>query len=199
MGPSQATSREYQRQSIDAEIKSLEESIRALRRRRNTLAPISSLPAEVIVTVFSFLRVRVTLLAFKRGANSDGLAWLRVAHVCHQWREIALNQPLFWSHVDFTTVSSAGAAEILARGGTVPLQLEARILAGHWYEPRFSAFQKELQNHISHISHLSIIAARSDLRRILGGLVSPAPALEVLSLSGEEYRSRRTREPAFVP
>ena len=54
---SQANSREYLRQAIDAEIKSLEESIRALRHRRNALAPISSLPTEVIATIFSFFRV----------------------------------------------------------------------------------------------------------------------------------------------
>ncbi|KAH9170623.1 hypothetical protein EDB89DRAFT_1276393 [Lactarius sanguifluus] len=199
MDPSHANSREYQRQSIDAEIKSLEESIQALRRRRNALAPISSLPTEVVVTIFSFLRVRVTLLAFKLGAKSEGPAWLRLAHVCHQWREIALNQPLFWSHVDFTTVSSAGAAEILARAEKVPLQLEARIPIDLWDEARFSAFQKELQNHVSHISHLGFSAAPSYLRKILGGLVSPAPTLEFLSLSGEKYQSLRVREPAFVP
>ncbi|KAH8987724.1 hypothetical protein EDB86DRAFT_3081903 [Lactarius hatsudake] len=199
MDPSQAKSREDQRQSIDAEIRSLEESIQALRRRRNALAPISSLPTEVVVTIFSFLRVRVTLLAFKLGAKSEGPAWLRVAHVCHRWREIALNQPLFWSHVDFTTVSSAGAAEILARAEKVPLQLEARIPIGLWDEARFGAFQQELQNHVSHISHLGFSAAPSHLRKILGGLVSPAPTLEFLSLSGEKYQNLRVREPAFVP
>ncbi|KAH9058274.1 hypothetical protein EDB87DRAFT_933890 [Lactarius vividus] len=199
MDPSQANSREYQRQSIDAEIKSLEESIQALRRRRNALVPISSLPTEVLVTIFSFLRVRVTLLAFKLGEKSEGPEWLRVAHVCHQWREIALNQPLFWSHVDFTTVSSVGAAEMLARAETVPLQLEARIPIGHWDEARFGAFQEELQKHVSHISHLGISAAPSHLRKTLGGLASPAPTLEFLSLSGEECQNRRMREPAFVP
>ncbi|KAI9453532.1 hypothetical protein BJY52DRAFT_1173560, partial [Lactarius psammicola] len=91
------------RQAIDAEIKSLEVSIRALKLRRNALAPISSLPTEIIAAIFSSLRVRVTLLAFKLGEKPSGLAWLPVAHVCHQWREIALSQPRFWSHIDFTS------------------------------------------------------------------------------------------------
>lgn len=93
MNPSQANPREYQWQAIDAEIKSLEESIRTLRLRRNALVPVSSLPPEVITSIFTFLHLRVTALTL--GENPEPLAWLHVAHVCHQWREIALNQPLF--------------------------------------------------------------------------------------------------------
>jgi hypothetical protein len=53
-------------------------------------------------------------VAFALGQKPDQLlAWLRVTHVCHQWCKIALNHPLFWSHVDFTKFGSAGAAEIL--------------------------------------------------------------------------------------
>ena len=52
-----ANSREFQRQAIDAEIKSLESVIRALRHRRNAVAPILSLPTEIIATIFSTLRL----------------------------------------------------------------------------------------------------------------------------------------------
>ncbi|KAI9453530.1 hypothetical protein BJY52DRAFT_1418216 [Lactarius psammicola] len=199
MDSSRANPQEYLRQAIDAEIRSLEGSIRALRLRRNALAPILSLPTEVIATIFSFLHVRVTLLAFKLGEKPDGLAWLSVAHVCHQWREIALNQPLFWSHIDFTAVSSAGAAEILARANMAPLHLKARVPHGLWDDARFSAFQNELHPHVSHTCHLGISAEPFHLRKILEGLVSPAPILECLSLSGEEYRNRTIGERAFVP
>ncbi|KAI9453538.1 hypothetical protein BJY52DRAFT_834101 [Lactarius psammicola] len=127
MNSSQANSQEYQRQAIDAEIRSLEESICALRLRRNALAPISSLPPEIIAAIFSFSHLphpssqASQASPFTLGERPDPLAWLHVAHVCHQWREIALNQPLFWSHVDFTTLTSTGAAEMLARAKTVPL------------------------------------------------------------------------------
>ena len=95
MHTSQAKSRESQRQAIDAEIESLEESIRALKHRRNALAPVSSLPPEVVATIFSLLRVPVPS-ALVPGEKPDHLAWLHVAHVCHHWREIALNQKYFW-------------------------------------------------------------------------------------------------------
>ncbi|KAF8257754.1 hypothetical protein EI94DRAFT_1757048 [Lactarius quietus] len=179
-------SSEYQRQAIDAEIKSLEESIRVLRRRRNALAPISSLPPEVIAAIFSFSRA--TLSDFIPGEKPDPLAWLRVSHVCHQWRETALNQPLFWNHVDFTTLSSAGAAEILARAKTVPLYLKARVSGGHWDKSRLNGFQEELQRRIPRICHLLISANIRHLRDTLSSLVSPAPTLERLSLSSKEHR-----------
>ncbi|KAH8987723.1 hypothetical protein EDB86DRAFT_3245660 [Lactarius hatsudake] len=193
MGPS------HLRQAIDAEIKSLEESIRALKHRRNALAPISSLPTEAITTIFSFLHIPVTSSAFTLGeqSNLDRRAWLRVAHVCHQWREIALNQPLFWSHVDFTIFSSAGTAEILSRAKTVPLQLEARVPYRLWGSARLSAFQKELQDHVSHVSHLALSAEPFQLRKILNGLASPAPTLKCLSLSSVEYHGR-TIDPVAV-
>ena len=54
MDPSQADSREHQRQAIDAKIKSFEESIQQLRYRRNALAPISFLPIEVIEHILLF-------------------------------------------------------------------------------------------------------------------------------------------------
>ncbi|KAF8262413.1 hypothetical protein EI94DRAFT_710175 [Lactarius quietus] len=182
-----ANSREYQLQAIDAEIKSLEESIRALRRRRNALAPILSLPAEVITTIFTSLRGPVassTLTLIPE--MPDHLPFLRVAHVCHHWREITLNQPLLWSHVDFTTFTPAGVAEVLARAKMVPLHLEAKAPIGQWDGARYSAFQNALQAHISHTSHLDISAEHCHLRKTLEGLVLPAPTLEYLSLSSEK-------------
>jgi hypothetical protein len=185
---SQADSREYQRQAIDAKIKCLEESIRELRCRRNVLAPISFLPIEVVEGIFSYLRV--LLSPFTRGEKPekrDTQAWLPVAHVCHQWREIALNQPLFWSHVNFANVSWAGAAEILSRAKNVPLSLEARIPRARWNNIQFATFHDELQRRISHIRRLGICAVHSHLHKTLRALVSPAPTLEQLSLSTEEY------------
>ena len=183
VGPSlsDASTWQYQQQAIDAEIKSesLEESLRALRQRRNTLSPISSLPTEVIADIFYLLR-----------EQPDTYSALPVAHVCHRWREIALDHPLFWCHLDFTTVSPAGATEILARTGMAPLYLKAEIPMNHrvphrWNNAWFAAFQKELQTHSSHIYRLRISAEQHHLNRTLEGLISPAPTLEHLSLSLE--------------
>ena len=177
----EANSREYQRQAIDAEIKTLELSIRALKHRRNTFAPISCLPTEVIASIFFILRLSVQPL--RAGGKRDHLAWLRVTHVCHQWREIALNNPLFWSHIDFTGISLAGAAEILVRAKKAPLHLGVWATGHQQDDVRFSAFKRELHSRVSYISHLHIRADSVLFCRTLEQLVSPAPILKSLSLS----------------
>ena len=196
LNPSQENSREHQLQVIDGEIRSFEESIRALKRHRNALAPISSLPPEVFATIFSFVRLPECCILAE---EPDQLACLHVSHVCHQWREIALSQPLLWNHVDFTTITSTGAAEILVRARMVPLRLEAMVPIGHWDDSRFSAFRKELQAHVSHTCHLRISAEHSHLRKSLEELVSPAPTLEYLSLSIEENDHGATQPRVSIP
>ncbi|KAH9081463.1 hypothetical protein EDB83DRAFT_2512327 [Lactarius deliciosus] len=200
MDPSQANSRESQRQAIDTKIESLESSIRELRLRRNALAPISFLPTDVFAAIFSFLRIRVPIAPSPSalGGRSDHLAWLRVTHVCHHWREIILNQPLFWSHIDFTTLTSAGAVEILARAKMAPLYLEARVRNYQRDDGRFSVLQKELPARVSHIRHLGI-STQYHLRKTLEGLVSPAPALEYLSLDCGDSARRSSSSPVYIP
>ena len=201
--------REHQLQEIDAEIKSLKHaltptsslplSIRALKYRRNALAPISSLPAELIAAIFSYLRLpsNTTPLSslpallyaelFPSFPDIDRRPdcptdWLCATHVCHQWREIALNDPLFWNYVDFTDLTSAGATEILTRAKEMPLHLEARDT--FWQDDtRRGAFENQLQSRFSYIYNLHIRAEEFHLRRIFNKLALPAPILEQVSFS----------------
>ncbi|KAH9030291.1 hypothetical protein EDB84DRAFT_213321 [Lactarius hengduanensis] len=200
MNLSQENSREYQRQAIDYEIRSLVEeyirALRTLRHRRNALAPISSLPSEILATIFSFLRLPTSGKSPLGRETDYDLSWLHVTHVCHEWREVALDHPFLWSHVDFTTLTPAGATEILARAKSVPLYLEAYIPNG----PRISTFEQELQVHVSHICHLAIRTGPTRLQGVLEGLVSPAPTLEYLSLTGDKYGSvGQLSVPVLVP
>ena len=187
MDSRKVNSREYQRQAIDAEIKSLEGSIRTLRHRRNAIAPISSLPTEVIAFILSISRHLFRGFAHEK---PNHLAWLRVTHVCHHWREIALNNSLFWSHIDFTDFTSASTAEMLVRAKKAPLHLTAWFLGFPRDHARFIAFTKELQSHVANICHLDIRADAVFLRRPLKRLSSPAPTLESLSLGAEGIATR---------
>ena len=197
MNPSHANSRERLQQAIDIEIRSLEESVGEL-KLRNALSPISSLPPEVFGIIFSFLCLRGS--SSPDGKTDHNLARTRVSHVCHQWREIVLNQPLLWSHVDFTTLSLAGAAEILVRAKSVPLYLEASFSGHRWDDVRFSTFRKELQARVPYIHHLRTKAEPVHLHSTLQGLVSPAPTLEYLSLSSRGgHRNRKIAERLFIP
>ena len=197
---SQGNSWEQSQQAIDVEIKSLEESIRALKHRRNALSPVSSLPPELFAAIFSFLCLPGTSSLDASGKPEHHLARLCVSHVCHQWRKIALNQPLLWSHVDFNALSLAGAVETLVRAKSAPLYLEASVSGHYWDDVRSSTFRKELQACVPHIRHLRTSAKPVHLHRTLKGLVSPAPTLEYLSLSSRGgYRNRRIRKRLFIP
>jgi len=178
------------RQAIDDELESLAKTARALKLRRNALAPISRLPPEIIAIIFSFLSLPREYVRLLTGDKQDNLAWLRVSHVCYRWREIALNQPRFWSRIDFTTLTSAGATEVLSRSKMAPLELEANLSCVHWEGDRVDAFGKQLSSHVSHISRLNITADFADLQTIIEQLASPAPAVEWLSLVVDETHPR---------
>ena len=181
MNQTQDNSRDLLLQTLDSRIRSLEESfvksVRVLRLERNALVPISSLPPEIFAAIFSFLCFNGGV----RGYSGHNLARIHLSHVCHQWREIALNQPFLWSHVDFTTLTWAGAAEILARTKSAPLYLEARISYRYWNGVRFDTFRNELQARIPHICYLGIRADCAHLHSTLSALKQPAPTLEYLS------------------
>ena len=181
MNKTQASYRESLQDAIDIEIKSLEKSVQLLKLRRNALQPISSFPPEIFTVIFSFLCLPgMPSLLVNLAQNR---ARLSISHVCHQWREIALNQPLLWSHVNFNTTSSAGATEMLARAQSVPLYMEIGVSGGH----RFDLFLREVQARLPRIRHLSIGADIYQFYRGLkSALESPAPSLEYLSLFCQE-------------
>ena len=173
---------EHLRQAIDDELESLQKTALTLKRRRNGLAPISRLPPETLAIVFLFLALPRDCMRIMLSDKQAFLAWLCASHVCHRWREIALNQPRFWSRIDFTKLTLAGATEVLSRSKMAPLELEANLSYVQWGGDRVDAFGKQLSSHASHISRLNITANSANLKTIIDHLFSsPAPALESLS------------------
>ncbi|KAG5221124.1 F-box domain-containing protein [Salix suchowensis] len=69
--------------AIDHQLSQLDNSARTLRGRRNALAPISTLPPEILSMVFMYAEA----------ASNDSLAWIKVSHVCQHWRAVALDSP----------------------------------------------------------------------------------------------------------
>jgi len=174
MDTSPATAQDHLRKAIDDEIKAYEQVIQELKSRRNALAPISRLPPETLAEIFSLLSPSAD-----DSEDVPYLEWIRVTHVCHRWREIALSSPYLWNYISFTEMTLAGIPEILARAKTSPLHFEAyRItpLRKAW----FNAFGRQLEAHISHIRHLRI---SGEFQTVLERLVSPAPALVSLTLT----------------
>lgn len=159
---------------------------------------ISRLPPEILDLILSFIPGYESV-ATPGKRNRRG--WLSAAHVCHQWRDIALNQPRFWSYIDFTALTLAGANEVLIRSREAPLYLEADLTRPNvrWNLERLDAFHKQLEAHASHIHTLSITADPLDLLRIFRRLSLPAPVLASLSLSARGKASANTATLSRIP
>jgi hypothetical protein len=157
---------------IDGEIEVLERSLVGFKLRRNAIVPISRLPPEALAMIFSFLS--------PPGCDEEIYyqTLIRTTHVCRYWREIALNCPTLWSHVDFIKLRPAGIAEILARAKMVPLFLE--VSGPRLSRAQFDIFKRELEAHIPHTNQISLYGGSQAL---LEHFVSSAPILESLAVS----------------
>jgi hypothetical protein len=171
MDTSSATAQDHVRK-IDGDIKVLKYVIQEMKYHRNALVPISRVPPETLVEIFS-------LLPFPADDSEcvSYLALISVTRVCRRWREVALSFPSLWSHINFTKLTPTGFTKILARAKTSPLHLEAKITPRR--KAQFNAFRRQLEAHISHTRHLTI---SGQFRTMLARFVSPAPALVSLSL-----------------
>ena len=105
-------------------------------------------------------------------------------------RDCTQSTPLLGS-IDFTYVTLAGTAEMLARAKEAPLHLKARVTSFRWNRARCRALDQQLQAHVSHIRHLDIITTSLETCHLLWPTLhhtlseSPAPILEYLSLSND--------------
>ncbi|GJF00193.1 hypothetical protein PsYK624_164730 [Phanerochaete sordida] len=97
-------------------------------RELNTLIPIACFPDELLAEVFAFW-----IAESQRGVRSwledeyTSPAWIRIAHVCHHWRTVALQNPRLWS--TFAVTFEEFTAELLARSKQAPLHLEIHRMA----------------------------------------------------------------------
>lgn len=116
--------------TIRQQIIQLQARIRALREMRNTLAPISCLPAELLSRIFFFTRERG-----KRAAEGR-YAWIRTTFVCRAWRSTAIACTTLWTEVDFVYMERA--VEMLKRSKNAPVDLKNTSEQYRCAKPRFS-------------------------------------------------------------
>ena len=159
--------------TLDKGIDATRQFLLSLLTRRNALVPISLLPPEILARVFHLL-----VLEEPPAYRKQNLGWIRVTHVCRNWRRVALDDLSLWAKIRDTRANTKWISEILARAKDAPLDIE--LDAAAW--PR----QKVLLMIPPHLSHTRQLRFRN-LSALRSGTIleiysSEAPVLEHFEL-----------------
>ncbi|KAI0290882.1 hypothetical protein BC826DRAFT_517418 [Russula brevipes] len=91
----------------------------ALLTNRNTLAPISVLPPEVLSRIFHLVPS-----AEPSWYELQSLRWISITHVCRHWRQVALDDSSLWARISGYQMDTAWVPEALARARNAPLTID---------------------------------------------------------------------------
>ncbi|KAH8091696.1 hypothetical protein BXZ70DRAFT_1011100 [Cristinia sonorae] len=85
----------------------------------NSVVPINRLPLELLVYIFSFC----TPSALDYQSSKEEAAWLRITHVCHHWREVALQATHLWTNITVGRGATHYTRACLVRSKSAPLHI----------------------------------------------------------------------------
>jgi len=162
--------------TIDQDIDAAKRLILSMLTRRNTLAPISILPAEILARIFHFAAAAAAS-SVQTYSPIMSLGWVSVTHVCRRWLQVALDDAPLWAH--FSTSSTRDKDWItarLSRARNAPLVIELDASLG---KDTVSLFTP----HISHTRQLclrSIPYARDQHPECSGAGMPRTPRIEHL-------------------
>ncbi|KAI0258720.1 hypothetical protein BC834DRAFT_1045719 [Gloeopeniophorella convolvens] len=150
--------------AVSKQVDALSERIRLLKTRHNALLPISTLPAEILASIF-------IILATVDQPGPGDLGWIKATHVCQAWRDATINNPLLWQRVE-RHLGARWVEEITSRARGLPLDMtspdpSSPTATSSQSFPRASYLSLELQSNSK--------ALRKTLR-------APAPTLVELSI-----------------
>ena len=157
--------------AIDKEIDAARRLVHSLLSRRNAMAPISTLPPELLARIFRFL-----ILGDLASFGFPTMGWFEATHVCRHWRQVALDDSSLWARVTGFSPSPEWISETLVRARNAPLDIN---LVGVPNPELLSKF-------LPHISHTRQLRFR-DLcmhhsQRVKDICALEAPALEHFEL-----------------
>lgn len=126
-----------ERVALDERLARNQKEFLDLTAQLNNGALISKLPDSVLLMVFAqYIEawkediidthfIKENAHDFTSGRPYYG--WIRLAHVCRRWRDIALRTPSLWTHLKVT--SAEGADAFLERCGSSPIHVEGSMTA----------------------------------------------------------------------
>ncbi|KAJ7450823.1 hypothetical protein FB451DRAFT_1285232 [Mycena latifolia] len=146
---------------------------RALRTRRNSVAPVFRLPTEVLAPI---LELCPTIEDDSPQFHTDNfVSGLRLAHVCRRWREVAMGSARFWTHIVLSR--PRWALEMLHRSRVAPLVVGVDITAS---ATKTVAARDLVLAQLPRIRELRVQNAR--FHSIPSALLSSAPILDTFHL-----------------
>ena len=153
---------------------------------RNVLAPISSLPAELLSDIFRFNVDDDNFDHDSPATGTNGIAptLKTVTHVCSYWRQVALGSPCLWIEVlNFVDEHPGWTLATLRRSGGLPFELHADFKHRWCSDFRNPTTNVTLGLHfISRVHSLHLHATSPAFDRLVKAMKGGAPVLESLSL-----------------
>ncbi|KDQ53826.1 hypothetical protein JAAARDRAFT_209615 [Jaapia argillacea MUCL 33604] len=155
---------------------------------QNSLLPVWRIPAETLVDIFLHL------------SDDEGIenietkpwkSWVKVTHVCHYWREVALDNPLLWTHLPITLPK--WTLRMLSLSKQAPLHIDCFPQ----HPTHFQALLRALE-HMERIEYLAIYVGFGSDELSKLSLITPAPRLKCLRLlHGDCFVVRRLPDDLF--
>ncbi len=174
-----------ERSAISGEIDDYLRKILALKTRLNIFTHINQLPTEILAQILVAYTRDHYRLATGHG-NTSGFSakpgWIKLAHVCRHWRDVALGTPRFWSHVYVQQPKTF--CDLLPLSKSSPLYIDLTLEPSVWID--FGAWNSatELIGQQSHrLRELRYVATLKQIRMLAEKLSHPMRLLEKLVLS----------------
>ncbi|THU87968.1 hypothetical protein K435DRAFT_324107 [Dendrothele bispora CBS 962.96] len=165
---------------IDQKIHQYEDAIRELRSHRNSLAPISQLPPEMLSKIF--------MLCVTPNENQAAISpryrwsWIKVSHICRHWRYVALECRCLWSCPDFS--KPAWIPEMLKRSRMAPITI--RVTDESPLGIRTMNAVNTALEHLSRVEELTLSTLQISIQKVLPAMNRSAPRLHTLCLSASD-------------
>lgn len=145
----------------------------------NAVIPIARLPPELLAQIFVAYIAAMKGYSSYRHRGSSHYYWVEVTHVCHHWREVALNTPKLWS--DILIESGCGSVErvqtFIARSKQAALHIAVLSTKEKWYPTL-----QEVLREIHRAETLKLKLGRDVLSVAMNHLPSKAPHLRLLDI-----------------
>jgi hypothetical protein len=163
--------RDELRSLLDKQIMDLRAQTDRLLQRRNTLAPIACLPAEVLAEIF----VAARDIVYTWYSDQKRALWEALIHTCQGWRNVAIQCPRLWSVIEFDPHTVPWSLLMMARARSSPLTLKVDCLLPDQVEHVMT----EVASRMCAVRELSISlnAPISDMTKVLFTSAA-APILE---------------------